>query len=86
MNIYKRKSLSLILFTLISTYPYLTKTGWFVHIETRERISLYVSKDYKYDIKLKDLKVIIEDIEWNNEYFDPQTNTLHLSPLCLDIR
>lgn len=83
---YKVKCYVLSLFTLISTYPYLTPVGWMVHVECREKKSLTTYIDHKYDFKLSDLKVIIDDREFSEESFDPDTKTLYLSPLILDNR
>lgn len=84
MNSIKYKSLALILFPLISMYPYLSKQGWMAHIETREKITLYEFKDHKYDVLLQDLKVIIDSREFGEESYDETTKTLYLSPLILE--
>lgn len=83
---YKVKCYVLSLFSLISMYPYLSPAGWMVHIDCREKISLWHSIDHHYNIKLKDLRVIIDGRVFEDEKYEPETKTLYLGPTMLDNR
>ena len=79
---YKQKSILIILLSLLHIWAYDSPTGWFMHIECQDMMA----QRSTFEIPLVKIRVVFDDREYENEAFDPKTNTIYLSPIWFNIR